>query len=64
MSNRAQQTITDLDGEVVIAKGDPIGYVHFPVEALTIILTISLTMRVAMVLKIKQILRIWLGLRL
>lgn len=37
MSNRAQQTITDLDGEVVIAKGDPIGYVHFPVEALTII---------------------------
>lgn len=37
MSNRIQQTITDLDGEIVIAKGEPIGYVHFPVEALTII---------------------------
>lgn len=37
ISNRAQQTITDPDGEIVIAKGDPIGYVHFPVEALTII---------------------------
>lgn len=37
ISNRAQQTITDIDGEVVIAKGDSIGYVHFPVEALTII---------------------------
>ena len=37
ISNRAQQTITDLEGEIIIAKGDPIGYVNFPIEALTII---------------------------
>ena len=37
MSNCIQETLIGLDGEVVVAKGDPIGYVTFPVEALTII---------------------------
>ena len=37
MSDRARQTVKDLHGEIVIAKGDPMGSVNFPVEALTII---------------------------
>lgn len=36
-SHRSQQTLTDLDGEVVLEKGDSIEHVTFPIEALTII---------------------------
>ena len=37
MSYRAYQTLTDESGNVIIEQGEPIDYVTFPIEALTII---------------------------